>query len=760
MKIGKAVIMIALILAISAPAIWATETEFWKTGTFKGFLAGQLQGVSASMNGQLTLAPEMHSVFNPDETVALSVVADHRGDVFIGTGHQGKVFKLDSSLDGKLLFQAPEPEILALAVGPDHDLYVGSSPEGKIYRVTPAGKTSVFYDPKVKYIWSLAFDSQGHLFAGTGDRGEIFRIDRNGHGHVFFASDQTHIMCLAFGRDGNLLAGSEPGGLVYRITPQGKAFVLYQANLPEIHALATDAQGRIYAAALGNVRNTAVPGGFPPGSEPVMVTGAATTVTVRASSGAADPAQTSKRPAPASRRPSLGSNASAGIRFPFHEGSLGRGELIQILPNYSAQTLWSSNSASIFGLATRGSDVLFSTDADGHIFDLQPSSEGPKLTLVTETRESLPTRILTHGSNLFIATSNIAKLIQVGTSLGSQGVYRSRVKDARFISHWGEMSWTAETPRGCDLTFYTRSGNSSRPDNTWSSWAGPYRDPQGSPITSTPARYIQWKAVFHGTNGVSPVLRGVTVSYLNQNLPPEIRSLTIVNGSDKMTLSGTPISASGVAGMTSGVTPATGGMVSVGVYDSAQAPSGMYSSGKPPINISWQASDPNHDRLVYDLYIKSANERSWHLLKGKLDTDTFNIPPDTLADGEYQVRLVASDSPSNPPGEALETGLASAPFWVDDTPPEIHVVRAEVNGQQAVIHFRAVSQGSPLHNAEVTAGENQWHQVLSDDGIIDSREETFTIKFNHLKPGEHAVSLRATDTAGNVGVGSAVVEIK
>src|SRR5437867_6432399 len=214
----------------------AVDTSFWQVGTFDEVLKGRLSGVSLDKDGVLRLAPESQPVFSPDVTMALSMAADREGRLYIGTGHQGKVFRTDSSQKGSLFFTAHEPDIFALAVGPDGALYVGSSPEGKVYRITPDGKSSIFYDPKTKYIWALVFDSTGRLYVGTGDQGKIFRVDGSGKAQVFFDTKQTHIMCLTFDREGNLLAGSVPNGLVYRLTPQGKAFVLYQAVLPEVHA--------------------------------------------------------------------------------------------------------------------------------------------------------------------------------------------------------------------------------------------------------------------------------------------------------------------------------------------------------------------------------------------------------------------------------------------------------------------------------------------------------------------------------------------
>lgn len=750
--------VLAVMLGMWSPlSLRATQTEFWQIATFGGFLQGNLQGVSVSMDGELMLAPEMKGVFNPNETVALSVAAGHGGNIYIGTGHQGKVFEVNDQFQGKMLFQAQEPEILALAVGPDNNLYVGSSPEGKIYRVTPDGKSSVFYQPKVKYIWALAFDAQGRLYAGTGDQGEILRIDPDGKGSVFFASNQTHIMCLAFDHEGNLLAGSEPNGLVYRITPEGKAFVLYQSRLPEIHALATDSEGRIYVAALGNA------GGAPRYFAP-PATGAAVGVPVQRVTVVATDSESSSdddghpaAQAPTARRstPAPSTGASAGMQYPYPRVSSGQGALIQISPSGAAETLWTSNREGIFGLAARGSDILFSTDNDGRIFDLKPSATGPQLTLLTETRESLPTRLLSDGQNLFVATSNIAKLLRIGGQPGASGAYESPVKDTRFSSKWGRIAWRASVPQGASLEFYTRSGNSARPDKTWTAWTGPYQDAQGSPIHDAPARYIQWKAVFEGGDGASPSLREVEVSYLNQNLPPEIESLTVIDGSQRTSMTGAPLVSPGGPSIAAPVPVETTTLADaayVGVAPSADPP------GKSPIRIDWRATDPNDDHLVYNVYLKSENEQQWHLVKGKLRAPSYIIQPDTLADGEYRVRITASDSPSNPPGEALTTELASAPFWVDNTPPVVRVVSQEVQGGEAVIRFEANSQGAPIRAAQVSSGENAWNDIVSDDGIVDSQHEAFTVRLQKLASGEHVVSLRVYDTAGNVTVGSAVIE--
>jgi hypothetical protein len=755
MRLGKAVVFIFFGWLAVAPAL-AVDTTFWQVGTFDNLLQGTLEGVSLTKDGQLTLAPAASAVFNPDETLALSLASDRRGGLYVGTGHQGKVFRVNAQMKGELFFTAQEPDIFALAAGPDGALYVGTSPEGKVYRVTADGKSQVFYDPKAHYIWALQFDRQGQLYVGTGDRGTIYKVDAAGKGKLFFDSKQTHIMCLTLDGSGNLLAGSFPNGLIYKINSDGKAFVLFQANMPEIHDLAVDSEGRIYAAALGGGPGRGAPMLVTPQNQGGADQGSVTTVTVTASTDGEGPEGAAAQQAPVrsskqgqSFNRSLAPFGASGPKPP-----QGQGALIRILPDYSTETIWSSNKESIFGLALSGGRILFTTDENGRIFQINPSQDGQNLTLLTETHESLATRLIFEGKDLYVATGNIAKLIRLGSSNGPEGSYESPVKDSKFISKWGVLAWRGSVPDGASIEFFTRSGNSNRPDDTWSEWAGPYTEPEGSPIKSAPARYIQWKAEFKGSPKGSPVLDDVTVSYLNQNLPPQIRSLS-VSTSDERTGSSaasSPSASLGSSGATVTVTTITSAPVNPG--------SAGGNAGPPsPTALNWQADDPNGDSLVYSLYVKAGDEMEWHLLKDELQQTSYTVDSDALADGRYVARLVASDENSNPPSTARQDELLSAPFWIDHTPPQV-----EMESQKAVaggieIRFRAEDETSPLKSAEVSTDGKDWHEVMADDGIVDSRTETFTVRLENPAPGEHVVTLRAYDTAGNPGLGKAVLPV-
>jgi hypothetical protein len=87
------------------------------------------------------------------------------------------------------------------------------------------------------------------------------------------------------------------------------------------------------------------------------------------------------------------------------------------------------------------------------------------------------------------------------------------------------------------------------------------------------------------------------------------------------------------------------------------------------------------------------------------------------------------------------------------------VVRQNVSNSEAEVVFGVEDSTSPLRSAETSLDGNEWQNILSDDGIVDSRKETFTVRLSKLGAGEHVVSLRAFDTAGNLGVGKCVLRV-
>src|SRR3984893_1695900 len=238
---------------------FAGEPVVWEISSRTELLKGEARGVSVTESGVLTLAPSLSQLFNTEQAYVWSSAIDSAGNVYLGTGHDGKLFRVGPDGKGSLLYKASELDVTALAVARDGAIFAATSPDGKVYRVTTDGKAEVYFDPPDKYIWSLAILGDGSLAVGTGDNGKLYRVRAAGakpESSLLVNTNQTHVMSLTVTKQGDLIAGTDPGGLVLRISAEGKAFGLYDAPLREIHALAPAPDGSIYALALSEAPST------------------------------------------------------------------------------------------------------------------------------------------------------------------------------------------------------------------------------------------------------------------------------------------------------------------------------------------------------------------------------------------------------------------------------------------------------------------------------------------------------------------------
>jgi len=173
---GSFAIIAALLLTLFISPVQAGQPAVWETSGRSELLKGDARGVSITDTGVLMLAPKLNEVFNTQQTYVWSSAVDSQGTVFLGTGHDGKIYKVPVTGSGSLLYDAAELDVTALAIGRDGAVYAGTSPDGKVYRITADGKADVYFDPGDKYIWSLAVMADGSLAVGTGDSGKLYRV--------------------------------------------------------------------------------------------------------------------------------------------------------------------------------------------------------------------------------------------------------------------------------------------------------------------------------------------------------------------------------------------------------------------------------------------------------------------------------------------------------------------------------------------------------------------------------------------------------
>src|SRR5437773_8817234 len=720
----------------AAIPLLAVTPLFWETRTYDDFRKGKLSNVSLTSDDELILAPRFDLVFNTEQTLVWSTVADSKGNVYLGTGHDGKIFKIDPSGNGTMLADLSELDVLALAVDSKDVLYAGASPDGKVYKIEN-GTPQEFFDPHTKYIWSLVFDKQGRLLVGTGDKGVIFRVTPDGKGAPFYDTDETHVVSMAIDRDGNIIAGGDPKGYVYRISPEGKGFVLYDSGMREIHSVAVGPNGTLYASAISGepaLAPTPTPATSGTNSSPQ----ATVTVTVNAAEPqdiqVVEPLEpvSSTTPRAQTRRTATDANAQSAV--------------FEILPDGVVNTLWRSRDEMVFSVLPYDGKLLFSTGAKGRIY----SVEGPKnTTLLLESTEEQTTRLIQAGNRLYAASANIGKLFRIGDALATSGTYESTVKDTDAVSSWGKLAWRSDDKNLIEVS--TRTGNTSVPDKTWSEWQPV--DAAGA-SASPKARFVQWKAALKSDGTKSPRLGSVKVPYLQQNFRPEVTNIDVLTSG--VALQKVPLNQGNNVNPNDPATiraNARAGQPRIQPIPPRRVPQ------RGAQSFQWTATDKNQDTLTYDLYYRGENERTWKILKKDLEDNFYTINSDTLPDGTYSVRVVASDEPANPADVALKGEMESRPFTIDNTPPAVTMKLQNIEKGRIRVAIEAVDQTSTLNQAEVAMDTGDWRPVFPKDGIIDSKSESFSYLSGELASGEHVIAFRIYDQNDNAGMGKLVVRI-
>ena len=707
----------------------AVEPVIWKTNSRAEILRGNARSVSITDDGKIILAPRLVEVFNTQQSFVWSSATDEAGNVYLGTGSDGKVFKVDAGGKGSLFADFNELDVTALEIGKDNAVYAATSPDGKVYRVDQSGKAEVYFDPSDKYIWSLKFLSDNSLIVGTGENGKIYRVraaNANPDASLLFDSSETHIISLAADKQGNVLAGTDAGGIVLRISPAGKAFALLDASAPlrEIHDLAVGADNSIYVLALSDSASASgssnAGAAAASGASVATPAGATATVTINGAAGGDDSNVT---PVPTRSRNDLSNVKSAVFR---------------ILPDGTNQVLWSSATVTGFALEANptGNGVFLGTSDKGRIYSI---TNDARETLLLQTNEGQISNLKARANQIFAASSNGGKLYRFSPNTAAdEGLFESEVRDAKTTALWGQIAWQSNG----NVELQTRTGNTDKPDQTWSDWSAAYRTATGAQIVSPRARFCQWRAILRGGAGGGAVnLNEVTVSYLAQNLPPEITSLQVLP--NNVGLQANPLPPSDPNVENSGLEPAAFGLPPV---ITAQ-PRRLYQRAARA--LQWTAEDRNGDKLVYAVYYRAQNETVFRLLKDNLRENFYTIDGAALTDGRYVFKITASDSPSNPLGQSLTAERTSEVVEIDNTPPTITIAAAPtVTNDRARVTFEVADAASFVRRAEVSFDAKEWQPIYADDGVTDGRRETYTIETT-IPPGEHTILLRAFDANGN-----------
>lgn len=698
----KRIGLLSIIILYTVSVSFSSGSKIFKWKGTRDLTKVKIENVIINDMGIISLSPAVDTIFQSTEVFLWDCVYDSRGNLYVASGNEGKVFKITNANQVFTVFTSEKgAEIFSLAADKEDNIYVGESPSGIIYKISKNGNVKEFFATDEKYIWNLLFDNKGMLFVATGDRGKLFRISADGKGKVYYSSTENHIVTLLL-YNGKLYAGTEPNALFVEIDKEGKATVLFDTDENEVHSM-IGMGNKIFFATL---------------SRPITVM--PSSYTSFFSNGSIE-----------------GSKMEKSILYKFD------------INKKTVTSIWSCTTPPIYALSEFSDNKiligtengrLYGADEDGRISQMNKFEDSPILSINKGLLKN----------SYIILTGNLGNVIKIGPDLSRTGRIISDVYDTGRMSIFGRIDWDSDVPSGTMISLWLRVGNKKDPVEDWTNWK---KMKKGANINIPPARFIQIKSELETTSGwKSPYLKDISISYLPENRKPVLEKLVIC-----------PVGVNASEGYDPMLGPqAILPEKERNFYTDLgfDLPLTLYGLAKGKRCAYWVATDPDRDSLYFSFFYRGDEEKEWKELEKDLMRPSFTWDETTLPDGIYFAKVSASDERDNPASRALTSEIISESFIIDNSAPDVEVNSVKRRGENIEVSVTAKDKLSLLKSASFSINGGEWNVILPEDGIFDRKEEKFLFTHKAEKKGEYTVVVKVTDLSLNTGTGKGTVEVR
>lgn len=676
---GRAWPLLGLLGLLFAGPAQAVGTRSFVLDSADSLSGGKLEGTAVESTGVVLRGVQSERTALEGVSVARCILTQKDGTTLIGTATDGKIYRFDGKQVSPFA-ETGQLMVTALAQGPKGEVLAATLPNGLVFRIDEKGKASVFATlPGAEHVWALVVDKKrGAVYAATGPEGKIFRINSAGKVAVHLDTEAEHVMALAIDARGTLYAGTSDEALLLRVPAPNKAEVVYDFEGNEVTSIAI--RDGVLAVAANH---------FP---KPKANRKPPQVPAIKASTDSSDSDD---------KAGSNNNNRPNQLPTPSKPG---KGQLWRIEASGRARTVFDSPKGHITAVEFASDGAIFAAIGhDGQVYRVREDGE-ESLWIDVDERQVLALDLT--GPHPRFATGDGAALYTVKSDAKNEGFWLSKPLDAVFQARWGELSF-----RGTGkLTFQTRSGNTEKPDDSWSEWSSPLT--HAGPIRSAPGRFLQLRAKLER----DAALFAVMAHYLPRNQPPTITSVSAA--------------------------PKTGPKPRKGNAPDPK-PTSEY-------QVKWTAANPDGDSLRYRVWYKPETAQRFRpllhedqvLTDSHLDWDTDNVP-----DGFYVLRVEASDELDNPDGRQETHVRVSEPVLIDNHAPEFSELK--VAGGRLTGSVRD-AQG-PLRELRYRIDQDNWKPLYPVDDMLDTNEERFTLTLPQLPAGPHVIAVRAVDARHNSG---------
>jgi len=673
----------------------AAETQWWMSDSPADYARAEARGVMVRPDGSLSLGPSLTSRTADSLRTIWAVAVLADGSVAIG-GDGGRIDRWTAGGGIRPWVRLASGEVFALVADGD-GVVAGTGPEGLVYRIGAKGDTTRIAATGEKYVWALAPAGRGAWYAATGTKGRLLRIEA-GKVRTVLDTEESNLISLAADGSGGVYAGGDSKGRIVRVRADGSASTVFDASEDEVRALTVDPQGVLWAAALS--------------ASAVSVSG--------------DDADDTTGPSP----------ARAAV-------SGGRAVVYRIAPDSSGVVWWTSPQPMVFALAWRPEGLYAATGNRAGVFRIEGANAAAQV--LAPAQGQITALAVGRDGTLFAGSSNPATLHRFGPGAAAQGELWQGVLDAKRFARFGRLRMEGTG----SPSFATRSGNTDLPDTTWSDWQS-----LGSSgrVQSPAARYLQWKVT---ASDASTRVDQVAVAYREENLPPRIEDLSVA-------MQGRDVRDGELGSRTESVTQAlpSGQKVEYSVSLSAnKAIRELPLWARGLRTLTWRGLDPNGDALRYRILLQARGTTTWVEIGKDLEPTLYTWNTNTIPDGLYLLKVIASDAMGNAVGEERTAEAVSEIFRVDNTPPVVTALAVTPRPGGAVVEGAAEDASGPLTRIEVAIDDGTWRTLSPEGGMADSSPLRFRTLLTELAPGDHLVSVRAVDMAGNAATRAVSVRV-
>ena len=746
-----------LVLSVSTLAM-AVNTSTWVQGTGDDFAHGDMHDTVVDTHADLRLSRATQLLVKDDPRIEIiySLVHANDGTTLIGAGPTGAILRRSKAGEITQVYLAgAEAMVTSLCLMPDGRLLAGiSGRAAKLVQINlQTGEAKdLWAADDLQFVWAIVPRPDGSVVLGTGPTGKLIEVSRDGKSRVVFTSKQPNLMRIMAGQGDDIIVGTEPEALVLRVnTKTGEWFVLYDAAEAEVAGAGRDGEGNVYVAATSAGaaagRAPKAPGGRPgigpdiplhreppttpeppalpnpnPGEpEPIPKAKASQRMSVLE----ADPEDgdaTAPQTQPSKDHPQT---AAAGVGADDAEG--GSMAVYRITPaGFVTEVL--RRPGTVYAMVWTGKSLLLGTGPEGEVVEYRPGDEESTTLWKSDSRQ-VSAMALMPDQSMLLGLSNPGTLVQMDGGFAAKGTYTSDVQDAAQTARFGKLQLEGTLPARTGVTVATRSGNTGDPDTGgWSNWSEEAAAAEFIQVSSPPARFMQYRLTLTTQEpGSTPTIDQVKVNYTIPNIAPKVTRLWWNRSKGR--------------GMR---------------RNRRHRPHRQRvtrSSGMPRMRmmIGW-----------YTPCITGWDIRGkWVLLKDKLTETNYTWETRKLADGQYQVRITASDDRSNAAGEGKSGSRYSDTLTVDNTPPVIGDLKTAQTGDGQEISLRVVDRTGTVARVEYAVdSSDDWQAVNSSDMLYDSPDETVKFAVSKLAAGPHQVTVRAADSKGNTAYETLIITVQ